>query len=546
MASGGKLPPHLDQGQEDASTRRQKRAEARAAKKEAEEAEANLFVRSGLQRTPPVVAAKDRQASGAQPEDAEPNTARVRPSGIVSPQHERASPTGLLLQGLGAPNLLNPRAANRLAPTPTKVTRVTRGEDAPGQAQVGAQAQGRRPPQPHPFRIPEKEEGSGREAPPAPYWIDYENPPRGNGDAVGGQVGKQPATTGRQPVAPVVAPAQPAAPAAAPVLPPAPAAPPAPPAPPPPPAPGPLPPAAVAPIAMADRPVKVRTFESGTATDWVTYRKYFEGMRAMWAWDDPRSRRELITAMDGEAARMTQDITFQAAGQTFDAMLTQFEGRFITQAGAKLAQQEFRKARQMPDESVLQFHSRVRTLFTRAYPGVATEGDGLARLLRDTFTWGLESRKITEYVSDQQPGTYQECLTRAQEKLATIVGFEEERSKRNGRGGLHAVKAPADDGASTDTRACHGCGQTGHFIRQCPIMLAIRKAQESGLVGAVRPRTDRGRGRTKGRGDGHKTTPGRKEPREARGKRRGINQLDAEDEEDEDQEASGNDDRAGL
>jgi hypothetical protein len=531
MASGGKPPPHLDQEQGDATTRRQRRADARAAKKETEEAEVNPFARSGLQRTPPVVAARDRQASGAQLGDAEPNAARVRPSGVVSPQHERASPTGLLLQGLGAPGLLNPRAANRLAPTPTKATRVTRGEDAPGQAQTGVQARGRRPPQPHPFRIPEEEEEDDRE------------------EVVADQANEQPAAA-----APAAAPAPPAAPAAAPVLQPLPPAPPAPlvaPAPPPgppapPPAPGPLPPAAVAPAAMADRPVKVRTFESGTATDWVTYRKYFEGMRAMWTWDDARSRRELITAMDGEAARMTQDITFQAAGQTFDEMLTQFEGRFITQAGAKLAQQEFRKARQMPDESVLQFHSRVRTLFTRAYPGVATEGDGLARLLRDTFTWGLESRKITEYVSDQQPDTYQDCLTRAQEKLATIVGFEEEKSKRSSRGGLHAVKAPTEDGAATDNRACHGCGQAGHFIRQCPIMLAIRKAQESGLVGAVRPRADRGRGRTKSRGDGRKAASGRREPREARSKRRGINQLDADDEEDEDQEASGNDDRAGL
>jgi hypothetical protein len=300
MASGGKPPPHLDQEQEDATTRRQRRADARAAKKEAEEAEVNPFARSGLQRTPPVVAAKDRQASGAQLGDAEPNAARVRPSGVVSPQHERASPTGLLLQGLGAPGLLNPRAANRLAPTPTKATRVTRGEDAPGQAQTGVQARGRRPPQPHPFRIPEEEEGDDHE------------------EVVADQADEQPAAA-----APAAAPAPPAAPAAAPVLQPLPPAPPAPlvaPAPPagppaPPPAPGPLPPAAVAPAAMADRPVKVRTFESGTATDWVTYRKYFEGMRAMWTWDDARSRRELITAMDGEAARMTQDITFQRLGK---------------------------------------------------------------------------------------------------------------------------------------------------------------------------------------------------------------------------------------
>jgi hypothetical protein len=304
------------------------------------------------------------------------------------------------------------------------------------------------------------------------------------------------------------------------------------------------PPGGPAPAAVManNRPVKVRPFESGQAADWITWRKYFEGMSAMWEWEDARARRELLTAMDGEAARMTQDVEFRAAGQTVDDLLTELEGRFITEAGAKLAQQEFRKARQMPDETVLQFHSRVRTLFTRAYPGVPTEGDGLARLLRDTFIWGLESRKITEYVSDGQPATYQDCLTRAQGKLATLVGFEDEKNKRSAKSGLHAMKGPTEDQPS-DSRACHGCGQAGHFVRQCPILTALKKAQESGLVGAVRGRSDRGRGRARGktsdRRPGGRTT--------AKAKRR-VNQIDADHSEDDESrdEAAGNDDRAGL
>jgi hypothetical protein len=289
-----------------------------------------------------------------------------------------------------------------------------------------------------------------------------------------------------------------------------------------------------------NRPVKVRAFETGQAADWITWRKYFRGMVAMWEWEEPRAKRELITAMDGEAARMTQDIEFQAAGQTLDDLMAEFEGRFITQAGAKLAQQEFRKARQMPDETVLQFHSRVRMLFTRAYPGEDTDGDGLARLLRETFIWGLESKKITEYVSDRQPDTYQVCLDRAQEKLATLVGFEDEK-KKSQKGGLHAMKSPADEGDGDD-RACHGCGQVGHFIRQCPILTAIRKAKDGGLVGAVRGQRGRG-GRVRARGATRAAKPtARKDPK---GKKR-VSQLDADRGDESTDEASGNDERAGL
>jgi hypothetical protein len=315
-------------------------------------------------------------------------------------------------------------------------------------------------------------------------------------------------------------------------------------APPPAPGPGGGPPVGPAPVAIManNRPVKVRPFESGQAADWITWRKYFEGMAAMWEWEDARARRELLTAMDGEAARMTQDIEFRAAGQTADDLLTELEGRFITEAGAKLAQQEFRKARQMPDETVLQFHSRVRTLFTRAYPGVPTEGDGLARLLRDTFIWGLESRKITEYVSDGQPATYQDCLTRAQGKLATLVGFEDEKNKRSSKSGLHAMKGPTED-QPPDSRACHGCGQVGHFVRQCPLLAALRKAQEGGLVSAVRGRGDRGRGRTRGKASDRR--PGGRSIGKAKKR---VNQIDADHSEDEESrdEAAGNDDRAGL
>jgi hypothetical protein len=185
---------------------------------------------------------------------------------------------------------------------------------------------------------------------------------------------------------------------------------------------------------MANCPVKVWSFESGTATDLVTYCKYFKGMRAVWDWNDARSRRELIMAIDGEAMRMMQDIEFWATGQTFDDMIGLFEGHFITQAKAKLAQQEFRMASQMPDKLVLQFHSRVCTLFTQAYPAMATEGNRLAQLLCGTFIGGLESRKITEYVFDGQPDTYQGCLTREQEDLASLSALRKRKARGVGKG----------------------------------------------------------------------------------------------------------------
>ena len=283
------------------------------------------------------------------------------------------------------------------------------------------------------------------------------------------------------------------------------------------------------------RPVKVRAFSSGTPEEWVPWKKYFRGLCLLYGWDDERSRRELLLAMDGEAARRTSDIEFQAAGQTLDDLLASLEGRFITASGTKLAEQEFRKARQGPDKSVLQFHGRMRELFTRAYPAEPTEGNGLARYLRDNFIWGLHTRKVSVYVQDQQPDTYAQCLEHAQAKLST--NLMEAASRGRDTGGLHALQNQQgtgnQGGDASDPRTCHGCGKPGHFIRQCP---AVKKAQEMGILAAVKNRNTKTR-QAQGQRGGKSKTPAKK---------RGMNQISKTNEEGSETDESGNEGRADL
>jgi len=255
-----------------------------------------------------------------------------------------------------------------------------------------------------------------------------------------------------------------------------------------------------------DRNVRVRVLDSIKPEDWLVWKRYFSNLARMWAWGNDRFRGELITAMDGDAARATADIDL--AGLNQNECLAAYEERFITRAGSELAETSFRRAKQgedSADETILQFHARCRELFVRAYPGQATEGDGLARNLRNIFTFGLSDTKITEYVYDRRPDTYTDCLSYAQEKYSTIQILED---KKKTGGNVNAMggalpNTPTNSDQGGPRGPCHGCLQHGHYARNCPVLLRLKERGICRLTQNTDRRTvnnnaaNRGRGRNK-------------------------------------------------
>jgi len=258
-----------------------------------------------------------------------------------------------------------------------------------------------------------------------------------------------------------------------------------------------------------ERSIRVRVLETIKPEDWLVWKRYFLNLARMWAWSDNRIRGELITAMDGDAARATADIDL--VGKTPDECIAAYEERFITRSGSELAETSFRRAKQgetNADETILQFHARCRELFVRAYPGEATEGPGLARNLRNIFIFGLSEPRITEYVYDRRPDTYTDCLSYAQEKHSTIMILDE---KKKQGASLNAMGQPPvrtgsnDLGATTNEprNVCHGCLQPGHFARSCPVFLRLKERGICRLNQSTNKRGNPNRGRGRGRGRGN-------------------------------------------
>jgi len=276
---------------------------------------------------------------------------------------------------------------------------------------------------------------------------------------------------------------------------------------------------------MAGRNVKVRTLSETTPKAWLNWKRYFQALKVKHAWADDVANAELLMAMDGDAATNTASIAIE--GRTHAVVLQDYEDKFITRAGAELAETEFRALRQSADEEIIDFHNRCRTGFIRAYPTANLANDPRLADLCRIFAWGLSDQSITEYIWDRRPhADFEEVLRLAQQKKSTLIQIEERN--RQQRRGLHAMTPNAGPSASAST--CWVCNDTGHFLRDCPLKM---KMEERGLRVSVNPSSSsspggsannlsgRGRGRGRGRNRRGRAGPAGGQPQ------RGVGQIEA-------------------
>ena len=236
-------------------------------------------------------------------------------------------------------------------------------------------------------------------------------------------------------------------------------------------------------MAAANR--KLSQFESGTGTDWRTWRAHYETVVAINNWPDLRQRLELKAAMMGAAARMTSDIVVIGDDKTAAGVLADYQGRFLPPAAGKVARAAYAGAKQGPEETVMQFHSRLRDLFGQAYPEQMANLNQ-NRMLVQTFASGLENQEITRWIMDRDPETYSAALDLAQMKAATEMVIRHSQGKPvnttlspigSGNTSGHSTQNSSMNQTGGGTRStsrpgrtitCWGCKETGHFKSQCP------------------------------------------------------------------------------
>jgi hypothetical protein len=293
--------------------------------------------------------------------------------------------------------------------------------------------------------------------------------------------------------------------------------------------------------------MKITKFGSAQPKEWLNWRKSFELAADINEWGQDRSRKELLANLESTAMDLVRDVTWNQF-PTLQATLEHLESVFLPPQSSDLARQEFALANQQEEETVQQWHARLRTLFRRAFP---LEDIPTSAVLRDRFNKGLLSEAISmeSYKRGQLVGaTYDQVGQAAANQAAAELFQTDARAARvslnamkisGGRGGTGRGK----DGKFQKKKFsgdCFYCGKPGHMAHEC------LKKQRDIAAGAEIPEAGRG-----GRGGARGGRGGRSRGRGGRGGRggfsRGIHGLEGtgvEDEE-EDQESAEADEEQG-
>lgn len=194
------------------------------------------------------------------------------------------------------------------------------------------------------------------------------------------------------------------------------------------------------------------------SSDWVSFRLQFERAVEANGWPDRQARFALAACMTGTAAMVVQDLNPDSPEHLDLArLLAAYQKRFLPISASSKSQCDYETAQQEPREDVLTFHSRLRGLFIRAYPGEATNTS--TNLIR-RFCRGVRGEDLQIWLFRQKPETYDKALDIAQSDFAA-----KEMVRYNRAGHLRSSTEPMDINAMSPK--CWNCEKLGHVAKEC-------------------------------------------------------------------------------
>ena len=271
--------------------------------------------------------------------------------------------------------------------------------------------------------------------------------------------------------------------------------------------------------------VKLRPYGNEPHEDWLVFKGHFNRIKALNNYTNRQSVLALAAAMTGKAAAAVLDIDTDDRDDP-DALLEEYENRFLPASASQMSRVKFDQALQGKDESLLDYHARLRSLWNKAYPGARED----TQLIRK-FNLGLRRKEVREQVVRANPQTYGRALEAAQNEASVVqvvnaseIGAATAANQVEPMD-ISAIRAAVNDipldtppaecvGAIGDTstgaakRKCFICDKEGHWRNECPVLRrAIRILNPMRYTNPVGRGAATGAGNPRGRGTYRGNTP---------------------------------------
>ena len=250
---------------------------------------------------------------------------------------------------------------------------------------------------------------------------------------------------------------------------------------------------------MGDRPRKLDSLTESTPEAWRRWRRHYETVQAINDWQPGRAKREILAAMQGDAADSMASVDLQPAVAAFTIAqaLDRAATMFITEQDSDLALQELEDARQKPTETCLQYHVRLANLYRNAH---AVNNIENIRALITKFQSTLHDERVVNALHGLELPTYAAAKQAAQRAEAAIKRQARATAPSGGAkvygitatrydGGAHG-ETPDDEAvhaiprggrvqnsAGPGTGNCFACAQGGHRISECPLLHVFERGQ---------------------------------------------------------------------
>ena len=207
---------------------------------------------------------------------------------------------------------------------------------------------------------------------------------------------------------------------------------------------------------------------------WHTFKRCFVRVSTLNEWEEPTAVLKLSTAIRDEAARALAHIKFEDLRSMKEA-IGKVEEVILNPAGIEFYKATFKNSHRNPTETLIQWHTRAREMFLRAYPEsdeFETDDD-----LKDKFVLGIKDRTLSTHLKSAEHYddlTYTQLLTRAQRLHGSALIVQHAYGGRLADAQMNEMKTAPQEEEDNSIQAmnnitCLHCGKPGHMVRECEL-----------------------------------------------------------------------------